>query len=84
MLFLGIGCCYYLCLFLSVGSSKFDGCCYCLYLFLLISLTTLGICLSLQITSLGAFWLVAAAWNVIVLVLGVPPLEMVTAYVVCI
>jgi hypothetical protein len=35
-----------------------------------------------MIASIGAFWHVAAAWNVIVLVFGVPPLEIVTAYVV--
>ena len=71
-------------LFLGVGCSEFDNSCSCPYLFLNVGLTILGICLSLLISSLGAFWLVAAAWNVIFLVLGVPPLEMVTAYVVCI
>jgi len=82
MLFLGVGCCYYLCLFLGVGCSKFDGCCYCLYMYLLVGFTMLSICLPLMIASLGAFWIVAAAWNVIDLVFGVPPLEIVTAYVV--
>ncbi len=51
-------------------------------MFLLVGFTMLSICLPLIIASLGAFWLVAAAWNVIVLVFGVPPLEIVAAYVV--